>query len=89
MSEHGERHTLFPAGKQKQSFCAMFFKHCRYDSPDDEKKELRIEFFLLNPGDVLSFRAVSSQVFSAKRSLTSVFGMRTGGSFSLLSPRIV
>lgn len=24
LSEHGERHTLFPAGKQKQSFCAMF-----------------------------------------------------------------
>ena len=40
-------------------------------------------------GNVLSSRTVSSQVFSAMRSLTSVFGMGTGGAFSLLSPRMV
>ena len=39
-------------------------------------------------GNVLSFQAVASQVFSTMRSLTSVFGMGTGGSFSLLSPRM-
>ena len=31
----------------------------------------------------LFFRAVSSQVFSALQSLTSVFGMGTGGPFAL------
>ena len=37
-------------------------------------------------GDVLISRAVASQVPSALRGLTSVFGMGTGGSLSLLSP---
>ena len=39
-------------------------------------------------GNVLLSRAVSSQVPSALRGLTSVFGMGTGGSLSLLSPEI-
>ena len=43
----------------------------------------------LESGDVLLSRAVSSQVPSALRGLTSVFGMGTGGSLSLLSPEIV
>ncbi len=43
----------------------------------------------LDPGDVLLSRAVPSQVPSALRGLTSVFGMGTGGSLSLLSPEIV
>ena len=43
---------------------------------------------LLDPGDVLLSRAVASQVPSALRGLTSVFGMGTGGSLSLLSPEI-
>ena len=34
----------------------------------------------------LSFRTVSSQVFSALQSLTSVFGMGTGGPFALKKP---
>ena len=38
-------------------------------------------------GDLLS-RAVSSQVPSALRGLTSVFGMGTGGTLSPLSPEI-
>ena len=37
-------------------------------------------------GNVLLFRAVTSQVPSALKGLTSVFGMGTGGSLSLLSP---
>ena len=49
-----------------------------------QKKKLTqtCEFFLLETGvDILS-RAVSSQVPSARMSLTSVFGMRTGGTSS-------
>ena len=44
---------------------------------------------LLESGDDLLSRAVSSQVPSALRGLTSVFGMGTGGSLSPLSPEIV
>ena len=42
----------------------------------------------MESGDDLSSRAVTSQVLSALRSLTSVFGMGTGGTFSPLSPEI-
>ena len=41
---------------------------------------------MLCVGISLSSRAVTSQVFSAPLSLTSVFGMGTGGSLSPLSP---
>ena len=37
-------------------------------------------------GNDLSSRLVSKQVFSALKVLTSVFGMRTGGTLSLKSP---
>ena len=40
----------------------------------------------MGSGNVLLSRAVSSQVPSALKGLTSVFGMGTGGSLSLLSP---
>ena len=40
----------------------------------------------MESGNDLSSRAVTSQVLSARRSLTSVFGMGTGGTFSPLSP---
>ena len=42
--------------------------------------------FFLKSGDDLSSRSVSRQVLSARESLTSVFGMGTGGSFLPLSP---
>ena len=42
--------------------------------------------FLLESGSVLLSRAVTSQVPSALKGLTSVFGMGTGGSLSPLSP---
>ena len=42
--------------------------------------------FFLESGNVLLSRAVSSQVPSALKGLTSVFGMGTGGSLSPLSP---
>ena len=44
---------------------------------------------LLESGSVLFSRAVSSQVPSALIGLTSVFGMGTGGSLSLLPPEIL
>lgn len=40
----------------------------------------------MKSGDDLSSRSVSRQVLSARESLTSVFGMGTGGSFLPLSP---
>ena len=43
----------------------------------------------LESGSDLLSRAVSSQVPSALRGLTSVFGMGTGGSLSPLPPEIV
>ena len=42
-----------------------------------------------NVGDDLFFRAASSQVFSAQVSLTSVFGMGTGGPSPWKSPTIL
>ena len=45
--------------------------------------------FPLESGDDLLSRAVSSQVPSALRGLTSVFGMGTGGSLLPLSPEIL
>ena len=39
-------------------------------------------------GDVLISREVTLRVSSALRSLTTVFGMGTGGSSSLLSPQM-
>ena len=44
--------------------------------------------FMESGGDLLS-RAVSSQVSSALKSLTSVFGMGTGGTSSPLPPEII
>ena len=37
-------------------------------------------------GEYLSSRAVASQVLSARQSLTSVFGMGTGGPSALITP---
>ena len=50
------------------------------------KKDTLIRCLLLGTGGDLLFRAVSSQVPSALKGLTSVFGMRTGGTPSPLPP---
>ena len=42
----------------------------------------------IESGNVLSSRAVTSQVLSALKSLTSVFGMGTGGTSSPISPEM-
>ena len=51
-----------------------------------KKAQLMLSFFHMESGSVLLSRAVSSQVPSALKGLTSVFGMGTGGTLSPLSP---
>ena len=54
-----------------------------------QKKKLAFANFFFNQnGNVLLSQAVSHQVSSALRSLTSVFGMGTGVTSSLLPPHI-
>ena len=53
---------------------------------NEQRKEKNLRLFRIYVGGYLSFRAVAGQVFSAKMSLTSVFGMGTGVTSSLSSP---
>ena len=55
----------------------------------NKKEAVHIEQLQLESGGDLLFRAVSSQVPSALKGLTSVFGMGTGGTLSPLPPEIV
>ena len=55
----------------------------------NNKKKTTISSRLNGSGSVLASRAVASQVLSALKSLTSVFGMRTGGSSSPLPPLLL
>ena len=54
--------------------------------PIKKKKKKRGEPLLIEYGNVLLFQPVTRPVPSALRSLTSVFGMRTGGTSSAISP---
>ena len=54
-----------------------------------KKKKTEVFFFNWKVGNDLFSRSVSRQVFSALKVLTSVFGMRTGGTPSLESPTMV
>ena len=47
-----------------------------------KKPQLKLRLFHMESGSVLLSRAVSSQVPSALKGLTSVFGMGTGGTLS-------
>ena len=58
----------------------------RIAGPKRNQPHIRGADFFLESGNVLLSRAVSSQVPSALKGLTSVFGMGTGGSLSPLSP---
>ena len=53
---------------------------------DKKKTQRKLSLFLMESGSDLLSRAVSSQVPSALKGLTSVFGMGTGGSLSPLPP---
>ena len=57
-------------------------------SSSDNKKRFRIssEAFFVQVGDYLFSRAVSSELSSAQVSLTSVFGMGTGGTSPSSTP---
>ena len=54
-----------------------------------KKEAPRLRCFYLESGSDLSSRAVSSQVLSALKGLTAVFGMGTGGTPSSLPPEMV
>ena len=54
----------------------------------NEKRDQRMLVSFLCVGKYLSYRAVASQVLSARQSLTSVFGMGTGGPSALNLPTV-
>ena len=56
------------------------------DCPQSNRKRRHIVSPDMDSGSDLVFRAVSSQVPSARRGLTSVFGMGTGGTLLPLPP---
>ena len=58
-------------------------------SPCQHEKTQDFSILGMESGSDLSSRAVSSQVLSALKGLTSVFGMGTGGTPSPLPPEIV
>ena len=53
------------------------------------KRSISFEMLHMESGSDLSSRAVSSQVLSALKGLTAVFGMGTGGTPSSLPPEMV
>ena len=55
---------------------------------DFGKRKSTTETVMLHVGAYLFSRAVASQVSSARQSLTSVFGMGTGGPSALITPTI-
>ena len=70
--------------------CFYFFSPFPPKTTKKEKlKDLSSKLLYLDSGNVLLSRAVSSQVPSALKGLTSVFGMGTGGTPSPSSPEIV
>ena len=77
-------------GKPSQVQCARRLETTRttrsLSGPKRNQPHIRGADFFLESGNVLLSRAVSSQVPSALKGLTSVFGMGTGGSLSPLSP---
>ena len=63
--------------------------YCPVQTAVCTKKKKLFRASVLESGSDLSSRAVSSQVLSALKGLTSVFGMGTGGTPSSLPPEIV
>ena len=61
---------------------------CMYELYGSGKETPSLSRSLVDSGNVLLSRAVSSQVPSAFGGLTSVFGMGTGGTLQPLSPEI-
>ena len=80
------RAACSPSQVQCAHWLADYSKTECLPSPKERKPSQCWVFSLLESGNVLLSRAVSSQVPSALKGLTSVFGMGTGGSLSPLSP---
>ena len=70
------RLSTYPPGKRRTVYIVI----------GQKKKNHFCDSSFFVTGNVISSRAVSSQVLSALKGLTSVFGMRTGGTPSPLSP---
>ena len=64
-------------------------RHAYLRSITAKKEAPRLRCFYMESGSDLSSRAVSSQVLSALKGLTAVFGMGTGGTPSSLPPEMV
>ena len=64
----------------------LCIEQSRAQSFKKEEHPTTLGVLLMESGNDLLSRAVSSQVPSALKGLTSVFGMGTGGSLSPLSP---
>ena len=78
--------------RRKTTACSTSFRfaqaprlilNCFSDTVNDERLDLNLTSRV---GVYLSSRTVSSQVFSARQSLTSVFGMGTGGPSAYFTP---
>ena len=67
-------------------YSAEMLRENRQSPGQKENTQHLLGVFFLESGNDLLFRAVSSQVPSALKGLTSVFGMGTGGTLSPLSP---
>ena len=67
----------------KTTVCSAIILNCFSDTGNDERLDLNLTSRV---GVYLSSRTVSSQVFSARQSLTSVFGMGTGGPSAYFTP---
>ena len=72
----------FPILVQIPPINSPHFPSLSFPQKRKEKPVVLHDRLFMESGDELSSRAVTSQVLSTRRSLTSVFGMGTGGTFS-------
>ena len=74
---------IFFSLRCETTVCSAIILNCFSDTGNDERLDLNLTSRV---GVYLSSRTVSSQVFSARQSLTSVFGMGTGGPSAYFTP---
>ena len=77
------QNSLFSQSPVEKQHSVVFLGRLPTELRRNMKGIYSISISLLYVGYDLSFRSVSRQVFSALQSLTSVFGMGTGGPFAL------
>ena len=87
-SQHLPPQRRFALNNPKNHFPSEYSASAASARLEQQKKSTPCGVLLESGGDLLS-RAVSSQVPSALKVLTSVFGMGTGGTPSPLPPEIV